>query len=194
MYGEHCQNISSLVYFLLSKFSKFNVIFGKQHSEKDKDKEVSSIHTYNTPVIHTYNTPLQYTYKMFLYSSRNVFNTDIFFIHLVCCCCFFFLQYIVHGTLCCQIISYNFVIMVYFSTFLNVAICDYTFFSHTLPQRESCHFFLECILRNYNLFIPRINRINIYCKYRFSFCYQWIMIFHHSRQLNFQMLVSDFKI
>jgi len=78
VYGEHCQNISSLVYFLLSKFSKFNVIFGNQHSEKDKDKEVSSIHTYNTPVMHTHNTPLQYTYKMFLYSSRNVFNTDIF--------------------------------------------------------------------------------------------------------------------
>jgi hypothetical protein len=89
---------------------------------------------------------------MFLYSSRNVFNRH-FLIHLVCCCCFFFLQYIVHGSLCCQIMSYNFVIMVYFSTFLNAAICDHTFFffffSYLTPKRK-LSFFLECILRNYN--------------------------------------------
>jgi hypothetical protein len=56
-----------------------------------------------------------------------MFLTDIFLSIWCVVVVLFSLQYIVHGSLCCQIISYNFVIMVYFSTFLNAAICDHTF-------------------------------------------------------------------
>lgn len=56
LHNEHNQNIS--IIFYCRHFQNLMSCLVNQHSEKDKDKEVSSIHTYSTPVIQPYNMHL----------------------------------------------------------------------------------------------------------------------------------------